>query len=875
MSVQVVDLKVEYATNPLGLTTLEPRFFWKSKSSKSNKLQSAYQIQVASDRQLLLDQMVDIWDTAKVNSDESLQITYQGKQLEAEKHYYWRVRIWDEEGIVSEWSEIAYWSMGILERSQWKAKWIGRKPEAHVTKETTSLEIPPAYMRKEFVATKQVKRAMVYASALGLYELSFNGNVISPLFAPGWTDYHKRVQIQAYDVTNVIKQGAQVFSVILGNGWYAGTVGFLGDRVYGARPLFSMQAKIEYTDGTVEEIRTDETWKVTKGPLLYSDMIMGETYDATLELIGYQEAGYDDKEWEVPDTRPGYNALLTGTIEPPIIVAEQLKPISIQKTKDNTYIYDMGQNMVGWVKVAVQGAKGTKITVSHAEMLNPDGSLYLENLRKAVQQDHYILKGIGTEYYEPKFTFHGFRYVELIGYPGEADLDTIIGQVIHSDIPKTGNITTSNAMINQLFSNIDWGQRGNFLSVPTDCPQRDERMGWTGDAQIFARTATYNRDVAKFFDKFYIDMLDCQQPSGAFTDVAPDAGWIRHKMWNTRLNWHAPDNPGWGDAGVIIPWTMYLMYGDKQVLESNYDASVRWIQYLHDMSDNLIRPDYANYEDWLSIGSTTPKELIATAYFAYSTQLVAKIAEIIGKPDDAAYYNQLFVDITKAYQQKFVDEQGKIYGHTQTGYVLSLSFGLLTPEQQKQAVQYLVEDITERGNKLSTGFMGVAYVLPVLSDYAQDDLAYKLLVQEQFPSWLYSVNHGATTIWERWDGWTEHNGFQTPSMNSFNHYAYGSVGEWMYRYMAGMETDEQQSAFKHIHIKPRLDRTLAFVEASYESLYGLIRSNWKITGDQYELTVEIPANTTATVHLPIDGKLGEYELHNLGSGTATFIGKLV
>lgn len=886
MKTAVTELKTEYAVNPLGLETLNPRLFWQMRADRPNALQTAYQLQVASDVGLLERDQADCWDTGEVKSNQSVHIRYDGKALEAEKTYYWRVRIWDETGQASEWSHTAYWSMGILDRHEWKAKWIGRKPESGVTRHTASMDMPPPYLRKRFAVDRRIKRAMVYATALGLYELSINGQVISPLFAPGWTDYNIRTQVQVYDASASLIDGENVFSVVLGHGWYSGTVGFLGDKVYGERPFFLLQARIEYEDGSEQLIVTDESWKASKGPLLYSDMIKGESYDASLELIGYEQAGYDDSGWEQPDVRPGYNGYLSATLEPPIRITEQVRPISIRKTEQNTYIYDMGQNMVGWTMVTVQGAAGTKLTLSHAEMLNPDGSLYLDNLRVAVQQNHYVLKGEGIEQYEPKFTFHGFRYVELIGYPGDADLDTIVGKVIHSDTPRTGQIRTSNDMVNKLFSNINWGQRGNFLSVPTDCPQRDERLGWTGDAQIFARTASYNMDVSQFFTKFYRDMLDCQQPSGAFTDVAPDAGWIRHKMWNTRLNWYAPDNSGWGDAGVIIPWTLYLMYGDTEILRSHYDASVRWVEYLYDNSEELIRPGYANYADWLSIGADTPNEVLATAYFAHSTHLLSLIAQVLDKTEDARYYRELYKRIGEAFRKAFVDENGRIFGDTQTVYVLALHFGLLTEEGEAKAIAYLKEDIKKRGDRLSTGFLGVGYLLPALTDQGQTSTAYDLLVQDEFPSWLYSIKHGATTIWERWDGWTEDNGFQTPSMNSFNHYSLGSVGEWMYRYMAGIEVDPHQPGFKHICIRPRPNPILSEVEASYKSLYGTISSHWKLSEDGvFQLTVQIPANTTASVWLPAGEitaspaaatAVGPAEQsaagvrYELGSGTYTF-----
>ncbi|MBP1965226.1 glycoside hydrolase family 78 protein [Paenibacillus aceris] len=861
MTLLVAACKTEYLTNPIGLDVLKPRLFWQLRADNRGVEQSAYHIMVASSREKLEDGQADMWDSGKVDSNASTHVQYEGKPLQSQGEYYWKVRIWDGAGEVSAWSETAFWMMGMLSRGEWKAQWIGRKSEPE------ALLQPSPFLRKSFEIGKKVRRAIAYATALGVYDLHLNGERIGDRFAPGWTDYNTRVQVQAVDITEKLTAGDNAFGVILGDGWYAGTVGFLGDKVYGERPFFLMQVSLDYEDGTKESIMTDRSWTTSRGPIQYSDMIKGEAYDAREELTGWHEPGYDDSSWEAPDVRSGYNGLLVAAVEPPIRITQTLKPISLKKTATGTYIYDMGQNMVGWTAVKVQGERGTMITLSHAEILNPDGTLYVDNLREACQQDHYILKGEGQESYEPHFTFHGFRYVELIGYPGEPDLDTITGKVVHSDTPVTGKLETSDAMVNQLYSNITWGQRGNFLSVPTDCPQRDERLGWTGDAQIFARTAAYNMDVSRFFSKYVWDMVDCQQPSGAFTDVAPDAGWIRHKNWNTRLNWFAPDNSGWGDAGVIIPWTLYLMYGDKRVLETHYEAMVKWVHYLKNTTDELVRPGYANYADWLSIGADTPNEVLATAYFAYSTKLLAQVAGVLGKTEDASQYQALFDDIAEAFRNAFVAEDGRIHGDTQTVYVLALQFGLLTKEQRKQALERLVADIHGRGDRLSTGFLGVGYLLPALTDNGSLDVAYKLLTQEAFPSWMYSIKHGATTIWERWDGWTEEQGFQTPSMNSFNHYSLGSVGEWMFRYMAGIEADPEAPGFQHVIISPKPGGNLSWVKASYESLYGCIKVEWSRSDEgDFRLQVEVPANTTATIHVP--GQTSS--VHKVGSGSYVF-----
>lgn len=884
MSIRIIDCKMEYAVRPLGLDCPAPRLFWKLEAGETRSaVQTAYRILVASSPGKLEQDDGDLWDTGKTASSESAHIRYEGLPLQADTAYYWKVRVWDGDDQPSGWSETASWSMGLLARADYKALWIGRKSEPEADLQ------PSPYLRKCFRVKGEVRRAAVYATALGLYELRLDGNRLSHPFVPGWTDYNVRVQVQAYDVTEALTKGEHAFGVRLGDGWYSGTVGFLGKAVYGERPFFMLQMHVDYVDGTRETLITDGSWRTARGGIDYSDMILGEAFDARKEPVGWDRPGFDDSGWELPDIRPGYNGFLTATLEPPVRVTEVRKPVSVRKTEKGTYIYDMGQNMVGWTELRAAGPAGTRITVSHAEMLNPDGSLYLDNLRVASQMDHFTLSGEGEERFEPHFTFHGFRYAELIGYLGEADLDTLTGKVVHSDTPPAGQLATSDPMVNRLYANITWGQRGNFLSVPTDCPQRDERLGWTGDAQIFARTASYNMDVSRFFTKYMQDIIDCQQPSGAFTDVAPDAGWIRYKMWSTRLNWFAPDNAGWGDAGVVIPWTLYLMYGDRTILENHYEAMVRWVRYLQAMSDGLIRPDYANYGDWLSIGADTPNEVLATAYFAYSAKLLSRIACVLGRSRDQAEYERLFRDIAAAFRGAFQDPAtGIIRGETQTVYVLALQFGLLTEEGAKQAARHLAEDIRKRGNRLSTGFLGVGYLLPALSDNGYSDLAYTLLTQEAFPSWMYSIKHGATTIWERWDGWTEEHGFQTPQMNSFNHYSLGSVGEWMFRYMAGIEADPACPGFKHAIIRPVPGGRLRQVQASYESVYGTVSVEWSLSNEgAFRLEVRVPANTAATVHVPgaeagvrpDDAPYAEPDpadpgIYRVGSGTYVFHSRL-
>ncbi|MFE5320509.1 family 78 glycoside hydrolase catalytic domain [Paenibacillus sp. NPDC056579] len=880
MSIVISRLRVDSMEQPLGLETRQPRFSWVLDSNRRSERQSAYRIMVASAVEGLQQDTGDLWDSGKITSDRSVQIRYAGAPLQSAAAYCWKVQVWDRDGVPSDWSPVASFSMGLLGQDEWKGEWIGKTVDP-------ALELPPGlYLRKEFAIDRPIKRAVLYSTALGVYEMYLNGSRVGDhYFAPGWTDYAIRTQYQTYDVTGLVQAGGNALGAVLGTGWYSGHVGMMGRHRYGISPALLSQLQLEYEDGTKDLISSDRSWTMNSGPIQYSDMLMGEWYDAGLEWPGWNEPGFDESahRWQHAEQLPRYGGKLVSQIDPPVRITESLKPVKVWRSERGSYLFDLGQNMVGWVKLQTSGPAGTRITVRHAEMLEDDDNLYTVNLRKAEQKDTYILKGNGLETLEPHFTFHGFRYVEVEGLTEEPTLESVTGQVVHSDTPHSGSIETSDPMINQLISNIRWGQRGNYLSVPTDCPQRDERLGWTGDAQIFIRTASYNMDVSRFFTKFMADMTDAQTEAGAFPDVAPDAGWFEWKQ--EHVQWFAPDNSGWGDAGVIIPWTLYLMYEDRSILEENYDAMKRWVDYLKANSSRLVRPDYANYGDWLSINADTPNDVLATAYFAYSTLLFSRIASVLGCEEDARSYSELYGRIREAFVREFMDENGIIKGDTQTVYVLALYFGLLPDDQKSSAIRRLEQLIQSNGGHLSTGFLGVGYLLPALTENGLEELAYDLLHKDTFPSWLYSVKHGATTIWERWDGWTDHSGFQNPGMNSFNHYSLGSVGEWMYRYMAGIDADPEQPGFKHLVIKPCPGGKLTYVKAQYESSYGTIGSSWRVDNGRFALSITVPVNTTAAVHLPgqpvqvPEGaeKLGEEQgkhRYVVGSGQYEFVSSL-
>ena len=831
-----VGLRCEYRTDPLGIDTPAPRLFWTlDDPGRRGAKQTAYQI-LADDGAL--------WDTGKVPSARTTHVPYEGPALMTGQRVSWRVRVWDEGDQESDWSEVALWQMGLLAPTDWTAQWIGffaGRPQTDLTQ--------PPYLRREFAASKPVARATLSATAQGVYTLSLNGKRVGDAyFAPGWTDYSKRIAYQTYDVTDLVQDGANALGAMLGDGWYTGYVGFNGPgqrqrEHYGPRTQFLAQLDVEYADGTRETVGTDGEWRGSVGPILFSDMLMGETYDARLQMPGWDTVGFDAASWtavQVGDAGSAVSAPLVVQDDPPVRLTEELPAKSVTQPTPGSYVFDLGQNMVGWARLKVSGPAGTLVRLRFGEALNPDGTLYVANLRGAKATDTYVLSGQGVETWEPNFTFHGFRYVELTGYPGEPAADAVTGCVLHSDTPKAGTFECASPLVNQLVSNIDWGQRGNFLSIPTDCPQRDERLGWMGDAQIFVRTASCNRDVASFFTKWVQDVVDAQSPEGGYPDVAP------------RLVDLADGAPAWGDAGVIVPWTISQVYGDVRLLETHYDSMAAWIEYLDSANpDHLWKNRRVNdFGDWLSIDADTDKEVLATAYFGYDTSLMSRIARLLGKTEDAAHYDALFAQIKAAFNAAYVTDDGRVKGDTQTAYVLALRFDLLPDDKRALAAKHLVADIAAKGGHLSTGFVGVGYLCPVLTDAGYADVAYRLLLNDTFPSWGYSIKHGATTIWERWNGWTADGGFGDVGMNSFNHYSLGSVGEWLQRYVAGIDLDPDAPGFERVLLHPRPSRRLPSVRASYDSLHGLIKSAWELDGETFRWRVTVPPNVSARITVP-------------------------
>ena len=854
----VKDMTTDHKKNPIGIDNPHPRFSWKISGTGNSIIQTAYSVRVAADAKF--SSSSTLWQTAKIESEQSILQTYEGKELKSSQRYFWQVKIWDNKGRESKWSEAALMETGLLLLSDWKAKWIEMKVD-------TQRYSPAPHFRKEFAISKSIESARVYVTSHGFYEVHMNGKKVGDqVLTPGWTSYGKRLQYQVYDVTGMVVKGNNAIGAVLGDGWYRGTLAWGNNwATYGKRLGVLLQLKITFTDGSETLIVSDESWKTSNdGAIRMNDIYNGEIYDATKKLTGWDMSGYDDKNWQNVTTRTYDNSNLIASEGSPVRKIQEIKPLKVFRTPKGKLIVDMGQNMVGWLRLKVTGPKGTVVILRHAEVMDKFGEFYTANLRAAKCQITYILAGSGEEIYEPRFTFMGFRYVEVTGFPGELTVDNLTGVVVHSDMAVTGTYESSDVLLNKLQHNIQWGQKGNFVDVPTDCPQRDERLGWTGDAQAFCRTAAFNMDVSSFFAKWLKDVSADQKPGGEVPDVIPD-------VLNKQDAKTAEPSAGWGDVAVITPWTMYLVYGDKLFLENQYPGMKSWVEYIRKKAgDSYIWKGGSKYGDWLfyhppvnnhtEADGYTERDFIATAFYAYSVSILSATAKELGKIEDEIFYNNLFKKIKEVFINEYVTKAGRVGTNSQTSYVLALMFNLLPDDLNKKAAAFLVEDIKSRSNHLSTGFLGTPYLCHVLSDYGYTDVAYDLLLQETYPSWLYPVKMGATTIWERWDGQKTDSTFQDQGMNSFNHYAYGAIGDWMYRVSAGIETKDP--GYRHLILQPHPSKRLEYSRASFESPYGTVFSGWERETAKIVITLKIPANTVATVLLPaaitskvtIDGK---------------------
>lgn len=880
-STTVTSLRCEYLANPWGIDETSPRLSWLVESDRRGARQAAWRVCVASTLQQLEAGETDLWDSGRIDSDQTSQVAYEGAKLCSRMTCHWQVTVWDEtENSVT--SDPAAWTMGLLKSDDWQARWITHDPEI-IRRDSEAIEgtatqpgtVP--LFRKSFTVPTKIRRATLYATARGVVDLQLNGKeVSSDRLVPEWTDYHKRLHYRTFDVSDRLVVGENALGAMLGDGWWSGYVSWQETRGrYGTlENSILLQLEIEMDNGETLTVGSDKSWRCETGPILFSDFMMGETYDARRQRVGWNQEGFDESNWlpavevESPTVRvphfgfsnnhpadTGEKLPLVAQPSEPVRVVEHIRPVSVNEVEPGTFIYDLGQNIAGWVEITVSGAAGTRIQLRHGERLTPEGTLYTENLRRAKATDVYVLRGKGTEAWQPRFTFHGFQYVELTGLEEPLPLDQLRGCVVMSSTPPTGEFQCSHVLVNRLWKNALWGQKGNFLSVPTDCPQRDERLGWMGDAQVFIRTATYNMNVAAFFSKWMVDVTDSQDVDGVFPDVAPRVSEGENFVGLDGLGGGA----GWADAGIIVPWTIWRVYGDCRIIEQHWDSMVRWLDWLERTNPDGIRCNNLgnNYGDWLCIPSDTSfrthsemKTLLATAYWADDAAKMARMAQAIDKPADATRFEAMATRVREAFQEKWLAEDGRLTVDTQTAYLLALAFDLLPEGVRRHAARHLVESIEKLAWHLSTGFIGVSHLNPILTLTGHADVAYRLLCNEDYPSWLYPVIHGATTIWERWNGWTTKEGFFDPQMNSFNHYSLGSVGEWLFRHVAGIELDPEVPGFKRFVIRPYPGGDMQHAGALYRSIHGTIESRWKKRENGVLLEVRIPANTSVRVYVP-------------------------
>ncbi len=836
------NLRCEYFVNPVGIDEPAPRLSWEliTGSDERGLRQSASRILVASNLAKLEANQGDLWDR-ELQGNATAQIAYAGKPLAPHTEVFWKVQVVDGAGRRSAWSKPARWSMGLMKTDAWRGDWIGFdnvQPASAAwlpPSQAGRVYLPVVQLRKDFTLAAAPGRAVLYITALGNVEPRLNGErVADEYFTPGWTDYAKRLYYRAYDVTALLKPGANTLGALLADGWFRGNIGAFGQRRYGKHTRVRAELHVFDAAGKAQVVATDSTWKANTGPILEADHQAGESYDARLEQPGWDAPGFDDRNWHAVATgAETVPAIIRAHPAPPVRRIAERPTVAITTPKPGVYVFDLGQNFAGFARLRLNEPAGTVVSLRFAEMLDADGTAYLENLRTARVIDTYVCKGGGEEIWEPRFTFHGFRYVQVTGLTKPPAATTITGVVLSTGNVDTGAFESSSALLNQIWSNTRWGQLSNYFEVPTDCPQRDERLGWTGDAQVFVRTGAYNQDIAAFMGKWIDDIADTQTAEGAFNDTAP-VGFKGSAA-------------GWADAGIIVPWTLWKTYGDTRVLERSYGAMQRYLEFVRRQTKDFIGPN-RGYGDWLAIGGITEKDLISTAYFAYDAKLMAEIATALGKSQDAVAYRKLFEQVRSAFQSKFVNQDGSVGAHrSQTAHLMALRFGLLSVEQESAAVPHLLGNLEDRNWRHGVGFLGVNLLLPTLADIGCTEGAYYVATGREFPSWGYSVDQGATTIWERWNSFTRSRGFGDAGMNSFNHYAYGSCVEWYYRTVLGIDGED---GFARITIKPQPGPGVSFARGHYDSIRGRISTDWKITNGELSLDVTLPPNTSGEIHVP-------------------------
>ncbi len=851
--VEVTHLRCDYARDPLGTDNRHPGLSWQIRSVHKNVNQSAYQILVASSRKNLENNIADKWNTGKVRSSRSVQVVYRGNPLRSQSKYYWKVKIWTDDGMESAYSETATFETAMFDASEWKAKWI-RSPVIDEWYNIRTKKLrkvgksgPPFYdyagplLRKTFSPKKKVESARVYISGPGFYELYLNGKRVGDnILDPAFTDYDDHVLYTIYDVSGLIKSGMNAVGVMLGNGWYnmPTRAGWGFDMApWRAWPALLCQIEIKYADGTKKTVISDETWKYAFGPVQFNSIRQGETYDATREIKGWNTVKFDDSKWKSVNIARGPAGKLVPQTMPPVKVIKEITPKKITKLGDKRYLVDFGQNMAGFVRLKVSGKKGDSIVVKYGERLYPDHSLDQTDIaaytwEERFQTDVFILNGEGKEVFQPRFVYHGFQYVEISGMNARPSKDNVIAKAISTSFGKAGSIRTSDTLLNKIQRNTLWSYRSNFVGLPTDCPHR-EKLGWTGDAQLASETGLFNFQTVTSYEKWIQDLIDAQKRDGSLPGIAPTNGW----------GFHWGNGPGFDHAIMIIPWNLYVYCNDAGILRKAYPYMKKYVGFLNTKADNYII-DWG-LPDWSVAKTQTPADITSTAFYYKDARILAEVAKLLGYDKDAKSYEKLAAGIKKAFNNKFYDkEKGTYSTGTETALSCALYFGLIPPGEEERVLDNLEKEIAGSELNIDVGIYGAKFVLNALTEYGRPEVAWKIVDSEAYPGWGYWVKQGANTLWEQWDGKT----------HSRNHIMFGDVSAWMYKTLAGIRPDPAGPGFKKFFIKPFFPENLSRVDAWHESPYGRIGVHWVKNKGRINLKLSVPANTRALVALPA-GKL--------------------
>jgi alpha-L-rhamnosidase len=836
--VQIEGVRIEHHRDALGIGEIQPRLSW-SVRAPAGWAQRAYEIEVVD------PDTGEAWSSGRIADADSRLRCWPADPLRSRDRRAVRVRVWGSAaGPPSPWSAPAALEAGLLQAADWIARWVSPAPAAPASAS------PVFLLRRDFAVGKPVRWARVYATAHGVYELELNGQRVgSQVLAPGWTSYHHRLRYQTYDVTGQLREGANVIGAYLADGWFRGRIGFQGVRnLYGDRTALLLQLEVGYGDGTAETIVTDTGWCAALSPIITADLYDGETYDARLERPGWCEPGYARAGWRPVELLEEKPASLVAPTGPPVGATQTLKPVSVRIKPSGRMLLDFGQNISGRLRIRVNGQAGERVTLRHAEVLE-DGELGTRPLRTARATDTYVLRGGAAERWEPRFTTHGFRYAEVDGWPGKHGQADITAVVYHSDLERTGWFDSSNGLLNQLHENVVWSMRGNFADIPTDCPQRDERLGWTGDLTVFAPTAAFLFDCYGMLASWLADLAAEQRRFGTVPYYVP---WIPQQAF--------PFGPTavWGDAAVLVPWGLYQRSGDLALLRSQYPSMTSWVDQVSSVAGGSGLWDSGfQFGDWLDpsappdhpADSRTDKYLVASAYHVHTLGVIAKVAALIGATGDHHRYSSLADGARDAFAARFVRPSGRMTSDSQTAYALALQFGLLGSDQQRTGAGRRLAELVEAGGcRIGTGFVGTPLICDALTTAGYVDLAYQLLLQTDCPSWLYPVTMGATTIWERWDSMLPDGRINPGQMTSFNHYAFGAVADWLHRTVAGLAP--AAPGYRTIAVRPWPGGGLTRAAARHRTPYGIAEVAWERTGHTLNLSVTVPPGTSAIVGLP-------------------------